>query len=259
MSDDAEIVKAVAEGTMNGIMEPFKDLLGLLFRPVAGEIGEDLRDRYVTFRRTRTERLLTRTRQFIDERISDPQPVPPKLLAAIIENGTLEEDDYLQDRWATLLAHSSEKRGTDRDLLPSAVEILKQINRWEVLLLTNCDAWLTMDDVCPVPHPENRSQLPVIRDWQNHLRFELGFDGPSMRAQFDTSLMLENLLRLGLLRQNSPGPNGERDIVLTYLGYSFIMLCGSPLTVRASDSVPSEPPDPLSVPTSPPPATDLAL
>jgi len=232
MSDDAEIVKAVAEGTMNGIMEPFKDLLGLLFRPVAGEIGEDLRDRYVTFRRTRTERLLTRTRQFIDERISDPQPVPPKLLAAIIENGTLEEDDYLQDRWATLLAHSSEKRGTDRDLLPSAVEILKQINRWEVLLLTNCDAWLTMDDVCPVPHPENRSQLPVIRDWQNHL---------------------------GLLRQNSPGPNGERDIVLTYLGYSFIMLCGSPLTVRASDSVPSEPPDPLSVPTSPPPATDLAL
>lgn len=132
MSDDAEIVKAVAEGTMNGIMEPFKDLLSLLFKPVAGEIGEDLRDRYVTFRRTRTERLLTRTRQFIGERSVNPQPVPPKLLAAIIENGTLEEDDYLQDRWATLLAHSSEKSGTNRDLLPSAVEILKQINKWEV-------------------------------------------------------------------------------------------------------------------------------
>ncbi len=222
MGDDAEIVKAVAQGTVEGAFAPFGKLVTNLLGPITEEMGHSLRDRFLAYRTSRTKRLLGRVQEIFEEQQIEPQPVRPKLLAAVLENGSLEEDDSLQDRWAMLLVNSSARRG--KDLLPSASEILKQLNPWEVMLLQRCYNALTMDSVYPYPHPESQSQRPVVSGWHNDLRFEHHFDQPSMGYSYDFAIMTDNLLRLGLLRRKEDN-DGDADVVLTTIGYEFIELC----------------------------------
>jgi|SRR5579863_5539240 len=81
-----------------------------------------------------------------------------------------------------------------------------------------------MDSVFPYPHPERQSQLQTIRDWQIELRFKRGFDQPSMGYNYDFTVMLDNLLRLGLLR-TKPLQGDKVDFHMTTGGYKLIELC----------------------------------
>jgi hypothetical protein len=222
MSDDTENLEAIAKGTAAGLMEPFGDLIKALLEPGAKEAGLLIRDTIRIYRVNRACRLLERAKTMFEARKITPQPIPPKLLIAILENGSLEDDDDLQDRWAALLVNSSDNRG--KDLLPSAPEILRQLTPWEVLLLQNCFDAMTMDSLVPHPHPERQSQLKTITDWQNELLSKRGFSQPSMGWHYDFAVMLDNLLRLGLLR-TKPLQGDEVDVHMTTAGYKFIFLC----------------------------------
>ncbi len=209
---------------MSGAMAPFKGLLDSLFLPVADEIGEDLRERYARYRQSRMKRLLKVTQEIVDERQIKPQPVPPKLLSSILENGSLEDDDCLQDRWAALLANTSGRPLQRGELLNSAVDILKQINKWEAMLLDMCMGAMTMAEKAPLLRPDLKSQGEAIQAWKVDLRFNHGFDRSGMEYEADFSLMLENLQRLGLLRREARS-NGSIDIFFTLLAYEFVLLC----------------------------------
>jgi hypothetical protein len=222
MSDDAENLEAIAKGTAAGLMEPFGDLIKALLEPGAKEAGLLIRDSIRIYRVNRARRLFERANTMFKARNITPKPIAPKLLIAILENGSLEDDDDLQDRWAALLVNSSDNRG--KDLLPSAPEILKQLSPWEVLLLQNCFEALTMNSLVPHPHPERQSQLKTITDWQNELLSKRGFAQPSMGHHYDFMVMLDNLLRLGLLR-TKPLQDDKVDVHMTTAGYKFIFLC----------------------------------
>jgi hypothetical protein len=222
MSDDADNLEAIAKGTAEGLLKPFGGLITALFGPAAQEAGLILRDRMRMFRASRTQRFFETTQEMFEKQQVEPQPIPPKLLFAILENATLEDNDDLQDRWAMLLVNSCSPRG--KDLLPSAPEILKQLNPWEVMLLQRCYNALTMKGVYPYPHPEDESQGSTVGGWVNDLRFKHGFDTHSMGYNYDFAIMSDNLLRLGLLRRKEL-PEGKVDVVLTTLGYKFIELC----------------------------------
>jgi Abortive infection alpha len=195
--DDAELIKAGAQGIVEGVMKPFGDLLQALLGPGMEEAGLLIRDSIRTYRVSRTQRLLGRADAMFKASETTPGPITPKLLITILENGSLEDNDDLQDRWAALLVNSSGSNRS-RDLLPSAPEILKQLNPWEVLLLQNCFDALTMDSLVPYPHPIRQSQLRTITDWENELRFKRGFDQSGMGYNYDFNVMIDNLLRLGL-------------------------------------------------------------
>ena len=74
---------------------------------LASEIAKEwLRDKYRLFREGRAERLAQKTKEALNERGVDgpTRPVPANMAFRIVEEATLEDDDYLQDLWARLLA-----------------------------------------------------------------------------------------------------------------------------------------------------------
>jgi hypothetical protein len=224
MPDDNEgLIKAGTQGIVEGIMKPLNDLVGELFGPGATEAGLLIRDYIRVYRISRLTRLLQKAEMIFNARKITPKPVAPKLLTAILESGSLEDDDNLQDRWAALLVSSSDNRESS-DLLPSAPEILKQLTPWEVLLLQNCFDALTMDSIFPYPHPERQSQMSTVIDWQNEVRFQRGFDQSGMGYHYDFTVMIDNLIRLGLLR-TKPLQGDKLDVHMTTAGYKFIELC----------------------------------
>ncbi len=170
MSDDVEIVKAGVQATVQGFFAPYNQLMLNLLGPVTEEIGLDWRDRYRSLRTARTGRLLARIEEGFAVKQTEPHPVPPKLLATVLENGSLEEDDSLQDRWAALLINAGPSGQEEQLLLNSAPEMLKQLNKWEIMLLERCMKVLEPDDYIPLPVPEVRSQRDAIHEWALDLR-----------------------------------------------------------------------------------------
>ena len=138
--DQAELVKAGAQGIVEGAMKPFSDLLLALLGPAASEAGLMLKDSVQHYRQMRRIRFFERTREILDEAQIRPGPVSLKILLPIIENATNEEDDDLQDRWATLLANSANPAYASK-VHPSFPAILKELTARDVKFLDTIFDW----------------------------------------------------------------------------------------------------------------------
>lgn len=243
MSDDAELVKAGVEGATAATLAPFTDLISRLFGRAADEggavlgemvhdFGNELRERM----RARRVRLFGRTQEFLTIEAATAKQVELKLLIPLLENGSLEEDDGLQDRWAALLARTS--TGTR---IPGAVEILKQLTSDDVETLQVCydfvrnietTTWKEEDDriragaPMPPPPPFDPSKYDLTsaleeRKYQiakrlNHIWLSTGRHGPPDEFY----VYLDNVIRLGLLSSS------ERNF--TRIGYRIISACQIP-------------------------------
>lgn len=110
--------------TAKVMKEPIEETVGILT------------DRLRFFRWERQLRLYDRWKEIIDERNIDLETasLAPKLGLPIIENATLEENDYLQDIWARLLATSMDPKR--REIVRSAfIEIAKQLEAIDASVL----------------------------------------------------------------------------------------------------------------------------
>jgi hypothetical protein len=224
MEDDpADLVKAAAEGTASGLVKPFGDLLTTLLVGAAEEGGEYLRWRVRTFRESRMRRFWQKTSDFIQAEHIDVEPVPLKLLAPIIENASFEDNDFLQDHWAMLLARAS-RGGRHGQILSSAAEVLKQLNPWEVMLLERCYDALTQDNKAPIPTPERQSMRQVVGDWQNDLFENHDFHSSSLGEYYDYGVMLNNVCRLGMMERTSMPPDETWDMYLTRMGCKIVQM-----------------------------------
>jgi hypothetical protein len=132
MPHDAELIKAGVQGMTEGFTAPLAKIINEIFGRAATQLGLVLEDRVKEYRE-RQRRFLERSKQMLDSSGKQPEKVPLKLLLPIFQNGSVEEDDELQDRWAALLANTS--IGTR---VPGAVETLAQLTRYDVLLLQSC-------------------------------------------------------------------------------------------------------------------------
>jgi hypothetical protein len=186
--------------------------------------------------RARRVRLFGRTQEFLTIEAATAKQVELKLLIPLLENGSLEEDDGLQDRWAALLARTSTGLR-----IPGAVEILKQLTSDDVELLQLCYEYVhniettvwkkDVEDAyaqtrMPPPPPFDASQYDLkgvleqrkdqIAEKINHPWRHTGRHGQP--AEF--YVFLDNVIRLGLL---SPS-----ELRLTRIGYRIISACQIP-------------------------------
>jgi hypothetical protein len=129
--EGAELIKAGTEAIVEGAMKPVSDLIQAIFGPAAEEVGLALKESVQRIRHRRRLRLLGRTQEFLRRARIEPQQVSLKLLGSIIENGSNEEDDDLQDRWASLLANAAHNT-TENEVLPSYTIILKELTSRDV-------------------------------------------------------------------------------------------------------------------------------
>lgn len=106
--------------------------------PISTSVGM-LQDKLAVVRWERQLRLADRVREITHERAVSGQPtsVPPRLAVPIIENASLEEDNYLQDLWAHLLSAAMNSE-TNINVRNAFVDIIKQLEPIDVKILELC-------------------------------------------------------------------------------------------------------------------------
>jgi len=99
MSDDSsELLK---------IGDKVTDLVHKLAGPLFEEIGLTLGDKFHVYRTKNWIKTVEKTERLLYEADLPANAVPPRLLLPIIEGCSIEDDESLQDRWASLLANAS--------------------------------------------------------------------------------------------------------------------------------------------------------
>lgn len=186
MAGDEEMVKAGVEGAVGGLFAPFADILNKLLGPGAEELGLTIKDQVHFYRRKRYQRLMERSKLMFANLHKEPQPMEPKLSLPILEHGSLEANDDLQDRWAALLVNSSGKN----KLLPGAPDILKQLAPFEVLLLQICWEFVHIGYRGPTTpdesKPLNKLLDEPLQKWFVHLVEKHKFKNrPGMQHHYD--------------------------------------------------------------------------
>jgi hypothetical protein len=121
--DGSELVKVGVEGAL----KPFADLLDKLAGPMATEIGQTFGDAARVFRFKRALKLLEKVQRITREAGFEPQAVQPKLLLPILEHASLEEEEPIHDRWATLLANAA-NLDFKRALYPAFIHVLADLS-----------------------------------------------------------------------------------------------------------------------------------
>lgn len=109
--------------------------LDLICAPAAEEVGILLRDQMRHWRRANALRLLQAAKLKHDAEAISPQATAhPRLVAEVIEYGSLCDDGMLQDLWGGLLTSSCSEDGRDESNL-IFVNILRQLTSSEAKLL----------------------------------------------------------------------------------------------------------------------------
>lgn len=212
MTEDlVQVAKAAAE--LEPAIEAFAEATGALEPPreVTGWIAAMARYR----RLPHEAKLLMRAAEKIKASGLPAHAVPDKTLRAILEDGPLEDDESMQERWANLLANAATTDGND--LRIAYPRILSDLEPDEARLLERI----------------------------------FGEDGPPSAfktyAYDDTSDLvdeagLDNLERLGLVKRNwsigttvgelTDGEIKLKGVQITELGWAFVAACREPMTAQ---------------------------
>lgn len=109
-TEGAKATQEVAKTTGKGIdaARNFGGFVSKFISPPAEQLSGMITDKLRFMRWERLLRLMTRANEILAERgLSAPdREVPVGLLLPLVERATLEDNDYLQDRWAALLANA---------------------------------------------------------------------------------------------------------------------------------------------------------
>lgn len=210
--------------------------------PITTSVGM-LQDKLAVVRWERQLRLADRVREITHARAISGQPtsVPPRLAVPIIENASLEEDNYLQDLWAHLLSAAMNSE-TNSNVRNAFVDIIKQLEPIDVKILELCykkyregrarniarngdKSWYREGD--SIEHPI--SQIDIVK------ALEI--------TPIDYKTAVDNLIRTRLLasyiedneiQSEVDGDEqyyevslhyGYHSVCMTQLGVSFVLVC----------------------------------
>ncbi len=204
------------------IPTPVKQAFLNLVDPFTKEAGLLLADRVKLWRFKQSILLLEKAKKFLKSRQVRPEPVPLKFLSSILEHGSLEEDDSMVDRWASLLAAAADANHKE-SVLPGFSHVLDELSPKEAQLLESAYSFVLRG-------MKGGSVIESVAVPSQQFVAELGI------AEADLLVVLENLHRLRLIELPAnpryggwpPGaPVGEThsQFCLTRLGAAFISAC----------------------------------
>ncbi len=182
---------------MGDLTAPIKvasELAAKLLGPAADECGLYLQDRLRVWRRGNVQKVLELAHEKL-EGTEEAKPIEPKLLFKVLEEASLEDDGYLQEKWASLLASAS----TGLKVLPAFVNILSQLSPDEARLLEGL-------------YRGRDSVAPGHRD-----------------------VLTDNLIRLGLIRRWPQTSASREPWPTTDLGAAFVDCCGVDTKAEAGE------------------------
>ena len=141
MKEEAKAVEEVAK-TIGNAIDAAREAGGFLARYINGSLEQGIgifEDKLKYMRWERQVRLMQKADEFLQARgLTQPaRSVPIKIAIPIMQGGSLEEDDYLQDYYARLLANAADTNSETEvrrafisileDLAPNDAKALKKI------------------------------------------------------------------------------------------------------------------------------------
>ena len=222
MSEIEEVAKTIGKGVdaareLGGFLAPF------IRRPLeqaSGIVGDWIA--YVRWERL--QRLMDRGNTLLRARgLTTPtRPVPLKIAIPIMREGSLEEDDELQDIWAQLLINAADA-SSGVEVQHAFLSILKDLSSQDARVLGL---------LYSVSESDAQNGL-----WTGYLpdRIVLGKEQPTGIEEFPSpsmQLVLGNLARLGLISSAMAwGGSTFKSIYQTALGREVFKACSGRNTV----------------------------
>jgi hypothetical protein len=133
INEAIEVIKSAAPVAAGSI--PFTGIVRRILGPAADEVAEMFRDEIRRYRYGRQLKCIEKAEKMAEKAGFTPNAVPPKILFPLLEGVSMEEDEFLHDMWAALLANaSSPNAGKVR---PGFVATLKAMAPDEAALLNH--------------------------------------------------------------------------------------------------------------------------
>jgi hypothetical protein len=239
--DELEVAKAAAEGSVAGLLKSLHELILNTAGPPTKEAGEWFREIVAAWRSDWRERRFAncvkvafRSVEILEVREAPRRVVEPKVWVPLLEQASLETDEFLQERWAALLASAADASAPD--ITPDYGDILKALTPGDVQLLD----WLTLrppdldpNDPVTVEDGTGFTGIPMTPRPRATVDSVLSQFGMS-EAQFE--LTCSRLERLGIcdvgryvfptrLGVSGTGPRRYDSIALRPLGVAFVQAC----------------------------------
>lgn len=112
-----------------------KDFIDALVIPALAETGLLIKDYITGWRLKNQVKIINRSKEICEQHGINPKTISLKLLAPLLDNAGLEEEDYLQEKWAYLLANMVDsKQNVDNHVFPY---LLSQISKGEYNFIQN--------------------------------------------------------------------------------------------------------------------------
>jgi len=210
------------------LSKPIKEateFISLITKPSAKEWGEMFAAEFRYWRIKRGISIMQKTKKLLENNSINPKKISLKLFIPLLESSSLEEEEFMQDKWAALLANAINPDYKE-EIRPSYVEILKELSPTEVKLLDKM--FEELNKKLPEDKYEDMFSIDTICKY-------LGL------SKEEYYIMSDNLIRLNLcqstplrgFRINGGGPNKNKPALirtrkvsyLTSLGYSFVKAC----------------------------------
>ena len=190
-----------------------KDYLDKLLTSGLEQTGGIIGDTVAFWRFKNKVNLVLKAKAFLEAKGIEPGRVLPKVVAPLLEAGSLEEESDMKDRWAALLASAA----TDPNKVPPAFpRILSEISSKEALILE----WMTDRVHQEIGWISNGEEIRNV----HHL------------ATWEYELLMGNLIRLNLCRPTQNPVDGivigritewdsYQEVQFTRPGYAFVGAC----------------------------------
>lgn len=110
-----------------------KNFVDSLIMPAIEETGLLIRDKVTEWRFNNQIKVLNKAKKFCEQNQINPKTISLKLLCPVLDYSGLEEEEYLQDKWALLLSNMVDsEQNIDNHVLPY---LLSQISTSELRFL----------------------------------------------------------------------------------------------------------------------------
>ena len=130
MNDESKETKIdVSSTAVEKGIDIAKDFADKLVLPPIEELGLLVRDQISYWRFSNQVKILNKAKSIREKNNVSVKSIPPKLLCPYLDNASLEDDDDLQDKWATLLVNMVDsKQNIQNHVFPY---ILSQLSKDE--------------------------------------------------------------------------------------------------------------------------------
>jgi hypothetical protein len=203
-----ELARVVAEE----VTPEISHFMGAVMGSPGLELGELVTDQIRAWRFKRGIKYVQRAMKQLEDAGMNPKAVPMRTLAPLMDGGTLEDDDEMAARWASLLANAA---SGDREVPPSFASVLRDLEPEQVRVLDH--VYQTMMQIAPELRRQN---LGMAR---------MGIVAELELSNENLEYHLDNLIRLRLIRRPLGVIDDELEMVtLSEFGRAFVRACRPP-------------------------------